>query len=178
MPNAILRAGPFASTSSSFLNEPTSVPTTFDGATLPINCANYSGSSNWSWRYLMISDVGSTSAYFTTSKDETQISKSFTNASIFEGETLAFAYQAAVDFTFSGTYAVNAGFEQGVSSRFEIRNRADQSLFDSGAGTTSVSGSFSITLPAKTVPDAIFLFPTGEGNGINATINVNLIAET
>ena len=126
----------------------------------------------------MISDAGSTSAYFTTSKDETQISKSFTDSSGLEGETLAFAYQASADFTFSGTFVVNAGFEQGVTSRFEIRNRADQSLFDSGAGTTSVSGSFSITLPAKTVPDAIFLFPTGEGNGVNATININLIAET
>lgn len=178
MPNAILRAGPFADASSSFFNEPTSAPTIFDGAMLPVNCANYSGSSNWPWRYFVISEVGSTSAYFTTSKDETQISKSFTNTSAFEGETLAFAYQASVDFTFSGSYAVNAGDGPGVETRFEIRNRADQSLFDSGAGTTSVSGNFSITLPAKTVPDAIFLFPTGEGGGINATISINLIAET
>ena len=100
---AILRAGPFASTSNSFLNKPTSAPTTFDGATLPVNCANSSGSSNWPWRYLKISDAASTSSYGTASTGATQISESFSNASILEGETLAFAYQASANFTFSGT---------------------------------------------------------------------------
>ena len=174
---AILRAGPFASTSNSFLNKPTSAPTTFDGATLPVNCANYSGSYNWPWRYLKISDAASTSSYGTASTGATQISESFSDASILEGEALAFAYQASANFTLSGTYAVNAGYAQGVETRFEILNGSLQSLFNS-EGTTSVSGGFSITLPAAIVPDSIFLLPYGEGDVLDATININLIAET
>ena len=177
MPNAILRAGPFATSADSFLNEPASTPVNFDGATLPVNCANYSGSSNWSWRYLMISAVGVASSYFNANKDETEISKSFTAGGLFEGEGLAFAYQAVNGFTFSGSYVVNAGDQLGVSSGFNIVNGADQSLF-SDTGTTSVSGDFSITLPASTTPYFVFLKPLAEGDGVNATVSIDLIAET
>ena len=53
MPNAILRAGPFASSSDSFLNEqdPLIVGSFADVDVYPVNCANHTSSSAWSWRY-------------------------------------------------------------------------------------------------------------------------------
>ena len=44
---AILRAGPFASSSDSFLNE----PVTPSVSIVPVNCANDTSSSAWPWKY-------------------------------------------------------------------------------------------------------------------------------
>jgi hypothetical protein len=159
---AILRAGPFANSTDSFLDEPAAAPSNIDGATLPVNCANYSGSSDWSWKYLKISTVGSASEFFDAAKDQTTISENFINGEFFEGEGLAFYYQASEDFTFSGSYEVNAGDQQGSFATFEILNGAYQSLF-SDTDDYSVSGDFSITLPAATVPYFVFSGAIGRG---------------
>jgi hypothetical protein len=81
---AILRAGPFANSTDSFLDEPAAAPSNIDGATLPVNCANYSGSSDWSWKYLKISTAGSASEFFDAAKDQTTISENFINGEFFE----------------------------------------------------------------------------------------------
>ena len=175
---AILRAGPFANSTDSFLDEPAAAPSNIDGATLPVNCANYSGSSDWSWKYLKISTVGSESEFFGTAKDQTTISENFINdGGFFEGEGLAFYYQASEDFTFSGSYEVNAGPQQGSFATFEILNGAYQSLF-SDTDVHTVVGGFSITLPAATVPYFVFLNLSAEGDGVDAIVDVDLIAST
>jgi len=175
---AILRAGPFANSTDSFLDEPVGTPSNFDGATLPVNCANYSGSSDWFWQYLKISTVGSASEFFDADKDQTTIEEYFINDDgFFEGEGLGFAYQASENFTFSGSYEVNAGDQQGSFVTFEILNGADQSLF-SDTDDTSISGDFSITLPAATVPYFVFLKLSAEGSGVDATVDIDLIAST
>ena len=59
MPNAILRAGPFASSSNSFLNEPSPFDSNAIAAAAigaipginPVNCANDTSSLTWLWRY-------------------------------------------------------------------------------------------------------------------------------
>jgi len=174
---AVLRAGPFANSTDSFLNEPALAPLNFDGATLPVNCANYSGSSDWAWQHLNISVAGSVAGYDSARLDDTEVSMSWPLGSWIEGVGLAFAYQASEDFTFSGSYEVNAGEQQGSFATFEILNGADQSLF-SDTDDTSISGDFSITLPAATVPYFVFLKPSAEGDGVDATVDIDLIAST
>jgi hypothetical protein len=176
---AILRAGSFANSTDSFLDEPAQAPLNPDGATLPVNCANYSGSSDWSWKYLKISTVGSASEFFDAAKDQTTISENFINdGGFFEGEGLSFSYQASEDFTFSGSYEVNAGLgQQGSFATFEILNGAYQSLF-SDTDVHTVVGGFSITLPAATVPYFVFLNLSAEGDGVDARVDVDLIAST
>jgi hypothetical protein len=149
----------------------------FDGATLPVNCANYSGSSDWAWQHLNISVAGSSSEYDSADLDETELSISWSDGVFLQGLGLAFAYQASGDFTFSGSYEVNAGDQQGSFATFEILNGADQSLF-SDTDDTSISGDFSITLPAATVPYFVFLKPSAEGDEVDATVDIDLIAST
>ena len=49
---AILRAGPFASSSDSFLDEPTAATR----STLPVNCAKDTSSSSWPWKCYVLVD--------------------------------------------------------------------------------------------------------------------------
>jgi len=173
MPNAILRAGPFATRSDAFRNEPTS----FGINIVPVNCANfanYYGATNWPWKF-GVRNQGE-GQYLTQPAGDEQAGFSFSSSTGFiEGDGIFFAYQAATSFTLTGAYEGAAGFQQGSFITFEILNGDDQSLFFD-TDDTRIDGNFSITLPAAIVPYFLELRLTGEGSFIADTnINVDLI---
>jgi len=192
MPNAILRAGPFASSSDSFLNEqdPLIVGSLANVSVYPVNCANTTSSSAWPWRY---NDVLSktltthTGCESTPGGDSPTESSATSNsgsvktatgnfsasnsASSNRGTTivtgLSFAYQATQSFqikiTYNGLASASAG--QTIDSSSNIL------FFDSSSGSTidgfpSLSGSVTLTLPASTVP--VFF---------NASLSVGIVIE-
>ena len=55
MPNAILRAGPFASTADSFISEDDVTPPTIVNKTLPVNC-NIRDWLDERWSYLLVTN--------------------------------------------------------------------------------------------------------------------------
>tara|TARA_R110002074_G_scaffold195766_2_gene362292 strand:+ start:147 stop:671 length:525 start_codon:yes stop_codon:yes gene_type:complete len=173
MPNAILRAGPFATRSDPFRNEPTS----FGINTLPVNCANfanYYGATNWPWKFAVLNQ--GTGQYLSQPEGDEQAGASFPSSTGFiEGDGIFFAYQAATSFTLTGAYEGSVGSQQGSFITFDILNGDDQSLF-SDTDDERINGNFSITLPAATVPYFLYLKLTGEGSFIADTnINVDLI---
>ena len=174
MPNAILRAGPFASSSDSFLNQPDEPSALID----PVNCANNTSSSNWPWRYNDIvgknltthtgceSTPGGDVPVTSVSNTNTVLTKTVTgNFSINSSASsnrltqlaisLSFKYQAAQSFnikvTFSGTASVSGGavFTDDIS--FED-SQTTSPITSSG----SINSSVTRTLSAAVLPTQYF----------------------
>jgi hypothetical protein len=178
MPNAILRAGPFASSSDSFLNEqdPLIVGSFANVSVYPVNCANTTSSSAWPWRY---NDVLSktltthTGCESTPGGDSPTESSATSNsgsvktatgnfsasnsASSNRGTTivtgLSFAYQATQSFqikiTYNGLASASAGQVIDTSSNIQFLDNTTGENFN---GFPSLSGSLTKTLPASVVP--------------------------
>lgn len=176
MPNAILRAGPFAVGGDCFVNQPTSASTA-----TPVNCNKRSWSSD-NWKYYV---GGLTSGqYKNVSSNNATVSETVSPESggaFLEFDGISFAYQAAQSFTLSGTYSGTCASGQQDNILFEISyvtigSDASTTLFVDGA-SQNISGSYSVTFPAAVKPKvADFLFTsetTGNGtvviNGINPT---------
>ena len=172
MPNAILRVGPFGRP---FQNQPTSASPNI----LPINC-NKRSWSNDSWKYYA---GGITSGQYksVTANNET-VSETFSpEGAFFEFEGIEFAYQAAQSFTLSGTYSANCADGQQDSVAFSIKTIVLGSddgpiVFSDSAGET-ISGSYSVTLPAAVKPMSALLRFESETTG-TATVTINGINPT
>lgn len=162
---AILRAGPFASSSDSFLDSGT-----------PVNCANDTSSSAWPWRYsnkvikVLTTHTGcetdgggetipTTSTSTTTDvSTETATGDFSITSSASSNNTAAvvirfsFYYQAAQSFQIKVTYD---GLATGDSTLYQ---QEFMGFFDSQSGGSpiegfpSVSGSVTRTLPASVKP--------------------------
>ena len=182
MPNAILRAGPFATSSDSFLNEqsPLIVGNFADVTVYPVNCSNYTSSSAWPWRYNDVlssvltthtgcestpggdspteSSVTSNSGSVKTATGNFSASNSGTSnrgTRIITG--LSFAYQATESFDIKITYDGSASASAGQT----IDTSSNILLFGSSVSTTSdfpsLSGSETITLPATVIPAVFYV---------------------
>lgn len=174
MPNAILRAGPFASTSSSFLNE----PNPFDGGIHPVNCANDISSPFWPWRYnKSISKTleTHTGCESTPNGDVPVTSTSTSSVGLVETATgnftisdsvssnkevrlnisLGFAYQATQSFDIRITYYIFASGDSSLAQQGTMGFL--DSFLSSGSGPIegfpNVNGSVTRTLPASVVPE-------------------------
>ena len=166
MPNAILRAGPFAGTSGSFVNEPVSA----SNSTLPVNCAgNAWVSDNWK-SYVKTRGSISTGTGTTIVENyqngptlEVEVSSNgvVQNPSGTEPEEsfveFRFSYQAAVSFTVRFTATVTrlsttSSGDQSVSSQF-IANGVNVSIADTEGTPTTVTKD--ITLSASVVPTSV-----------------------
>ena len=194
---AILRAGPFgyqifdeSIPNQYFQDEPSS---SSNLNIVPINCADFTGSTTWPWRCWYVTSVSPINkSLVTTSKNQTSVSKSFSNPNFgFEGEGLYFSYQADQNFTITGSYSCDSGEGQGAFSSFIITyyDPTDPSAvdgfvelfkdfkedFDSG---TAISGSFSGQLPATVQPKSVRLFFFCDGESSTGSITLNLIAST
>jgi len=175
MSNAILRAGPYAQTSSSnssgFLNigavndSFVNKPGTPNVNTYPVNC-NINSTSNWIWQVSSITDaIAVTQSYISVTGSQTSVSQNFTASNDFLGEGLFFCYQAVNSFTLSGTYSAsstkkNAEEEQNIL-HFTIRVKDSGSTtlheesdisFGPVGGSASIGDSFSVTMPANVKP--------------------------
>ena len=176
MPNAILRAGPFASSSDSFLDKPD--PAVYD--IFPVNCANDTSSSTWPWRYnksvnkLITRHTGCEETpggdQPTTSVSNTTdilIETADQDFSISEGATsnyitsmtlkLGFMYQAVESFNIKITFAGLAEASAGLPAGSVFFEPGPLSFFDSQSeepvtGFPSIGDSVTRTLPAAVVP--------------------------
>ena len=149
---AILRAGPFASSTESFLDEP-ATPTRF---IYPVNCAMDTSSSNWPWKHLYKLD--SDDYYFKDGLPEDNQSKS--NPSQAQTSINAYwTYQAAAETSFDLTYDLQAsgdGPRTGVRISVKVGEVVvfTDSEEDSNA---SISGTETINLPESVVPNRVWI---------------------
>ena len=163
---AILRAGPFASSTDSFLDEPV---TPSRSTPLPVNCAM----NDWvndSWRakkeilyFLVFGPDDETVTY----EDGPTLEASFAGGGgeYFSAAVIEFMYQAAEDTTFTVTYAAS-----GPDPQFNVSVGGEN--VSSDTGTSSISGTETITLPAAVVPAAVNVNITTNGDG-SGTIEVS-----
>ena len=159
---AILRAGPFARFTDSFLSEP--VTPYRASSALPVNCAM----NDWvvdSWRakkrilYLM----GEGPDYdIITYKDGPTLGASFggTPGAYLSVAVIEFMYQAAEDTTFTVTYSVS-----GNDPEANVAVGSSNVFTDSSSGTSSIGGTETITLPAAIVPSAVNVNISTRSNG-------------
>ena len=161
---AILRAGPFATSADSFLDEPV---TPSLSSALPVNCAM----NDWvvdSWRarksiaYVLLFDPDDVTV---TYEDGPTLGASFAphpSASELVSEAkITFRYQAVEDTTFSVTYSAS-----GTDPEIDVRVGGLSVFTD--LGISSISGTETITLPATVVPSevsvAVWTFFGGTGS--------------
>ena len=165
MPNAILRAGPFANTTGdSFLDEPVSA----SNSTFPVNCAgNAWVNDNWK-SYVKTAKSISTGTggvavenYQNGPTLEANISSDgvVQNPAGTEPEEsfvqFIFAYQAAVDFTLRFTVTVtklSGGAHTEVSSTFQI-DGVDVNIFNTQGTPTTIT--HDLTCSASIVPNRV-----------------------
>ena len=146
---AILRAGPFANSTDSFLDEPVT-PGLFSA--MPVNCAM----NDWvvdSWRatkqiaYILLFDPDDVTV---TYEDGPTLGASFVQngGAIVSEAKIKFMYQAVEDTTFSVTYSAS-----GTDPEFNV-NVGGLNVFND-LGLSSISGTETITLPATVVPSEV-----------------------
>ena len=164
----ILRAGPFATTSDSFQNSPTTPTENI----YPVNCADDVNNANWPWRYYrrdnfgeaitigLVEGSGSTGAGFLSFPPEGT-----------EGTQIWFSYQAAAAWDFIFSYsAATTGNGQSEEVSIRIFNPiTDIDFFansDFGYGVSaSISGTLeTISLPRAVVPAFVQISFTAETN--------------
>ena len=160
----ILRAGPEASSSDSFLDNGT-----------PVNCANDTSSLNWPWQYIntvtkvitthtgcVSTPNGSVPDTETTTTNNSNVETATGNFSISSSGTsnhattvdigFEFAYQATQSFDIKITYNGSAsGGPEIIDSSSNIRF-SDSETGGGASGFPSLSGSVTRTLPASVVP--------------------------
>ena len=147
---AILRAGPFATSADSFIDEPEATGL-FSAS--PVNCAM----KHWvvdSWRarksiaYILIFDPDDVTV---TYEDGPNLGASFAEnfGALVSEAKINFMYQAVEDTTFSVTYEVASG----TDPEFNVDVGGSRVFTDSGL--SSISGTETITLPATVVPSEV-----------------------
>lgn len=163
MPNAILRAGPFANaTGNSFLDEPVSA----SSSTFPVNCAgNAWVSDNWKSYVRTVKTISTGTGSVTVENYqngptlEVNVSSDgvIQNPSGTEPEEsfveFIFAYQAAVDFTLRFTVTVTRLSGSGTISSGFLINGSEVSEFETQGTPTTVT--HDLTCSASIVPNRV-----------------------
>ena len=196
MPNAILRAGPFAQGSDgstaidSFLDESASYPAqSFTNLILPVNCNIRSwiggrggvGDTDGKWSYFHITSNGSSVVGEMHSETGSSFTKEFgpLDTSGFNYEGIYFFYQAAQSFTFTGGFSAEGTDGQGDDITFGIGDRGNFGrYFSFNNGTHNPSGSFSVTLPAAVIPTFVGLTFFGGIPAVEGSITVTNLNPT
>jgi len=169
---AILRAGPFASSSDSFLDEPTTVTS----GTLPVNCAKDTSSSSWPWKCYVLVD-GSNDDLESYLSGFQSISRT-KSGSIPAGDDITvevsfeFYVQCLSDITFTMAYNLSATSPafpfSGAGVYWAANGFSDsdvRSTEDESSVTASLSGSKTITISASTKPQKVSFYALAESGG-------------
>ena len=164
---AILRAGAFANTTDSFLNEPA---TAGSANTYPVNCAKDTTSANWPWKYylnILRSDASNANNYSTNFPSHNiSYASSGPGGNVME-IYIAFYCQCAtaISFTLSYNCQVNsANYPFSTADAYITANGFVDSDSDSdpyGAGkvsSASISGSTTINLAKSVVPRLVYIY--------------------
>lgn len=165
MPDNVIRCGQFASSTSSFLTEPSPA----DEQILPVNCEMKDWSTD-TWK-----------AHAEIHDSETETGEYITGPSLSDSAAdddvaivrYRFRYQATVDSSFELTYAAESnGLSATISaavSNIIVNVNGFIVFFDTDTGiNASVSGSEAITLPASTLPAIVSIDCQG-ANGLGST---------
>ena len=152
----ILRAGPFASSTDSFLDEP--IPAT---TAAPVNCASDDTSANWEWRFGFGTRSDGDPREWNYLDGFPDVSESDPTVGTFSGLS-SWYYQATSPFSLTFTYEVIADTTTGgfQSATFSIRTKDGNIFFDIDSGfgiTATVSGSTTLEFPASVVPTIILI---------------------
>lgn len=181
MPTPILRAGPFASSSDSFLDEPYPIVAT----TVPVNCAT----NDWvndTWK--AYTEVLTVSGGVTTRDEEDYdgtLPDSFSyNISSVGNQSgriqFAFRYQAAVDFDINIDAEANANTSVGVSTtsiEVSVNGTLVVNELDDGSGVRGVSYDDDITIPASVTPALVAIIvqsSSSVGGPVTASADASL----
>lgn len=180
---AILRAGPFASSSVNFINQPTTVTQSI----LPVNCAKDTSSSSWPWKCYINVD-GSNNDIESYSNGFPSISRTKTET-IQVGDSLIidiyfeFYVQCSSDITFTMTYNLSAttptfpfssalvyaeayaSNERSDGSNYVIVEESKANGGSGGGVTASLSGSETITVSASSEPQKVSFIASGVSGG-------------
>ena len=148
MPNAILRAGPFASSSDRFLNEPDEPSPSI----LPVNCANDTSSSAWPWKYNEVkttdnsNHIGCTIPTDPGEPSQPDIGPGTKlNSSSYETATGGFTMTHSASSNYVTIITLNLLFKYQAAQSFQIKvtfsGVASASSLPSGSGAFDPSGS-------------------------------------
>ena len=160
MPNPILRAGPFRFGSNFFAED------NGDPECHPVNCAN-ARSTRWPWRVRKVTN-GTPSVNEVLISGVSSFENSFSFYADFPSVAFRFSYQAATQWSFSGS-TYSASFEEGS---LDFTSSINVDVFVGGSlvfsddtetvGLASISGDFdSIVFPASVVPRYVEIFFIG-----------------
>jgi len=159
---AILRAGPFASSTDSFLDEPVT-PTS---AIIPVNCGKVSWVFDNFKHFLRVDQDSVLSETYEIGLPNTNV------AGVSAADIIAdYYYQASSSFIITIQYssvAVNDSEQDGVSAEFNVYINGQLEFSDSDGSLgreASVSGTENITLPASVVPTKVRLEINTTANG-------------
>lgn len=160
---AILRAGPFATSADSFLNEPAS----YNASILPVNVANKNKTGRWPWQCAQrIKNASGTSEGYETYASDISITESVVVADGVPGVELLikFYYQAANSWSFSGS-SYEADCVDGESTDeplaettvsvngSNVYTDSEEGVLSGGVIIAEISGNYdSIVFPASVVP--------------------------
>ena len=176
MANPILRAGPYASPTNSFISDST-IYQRFGQLELPVNC-NTRDWVNDTWKALLVFTHDSIDPTILVSEEHVRGldgTISFELGTIDRSgdhEGIYFGYQAANDFTLTGTFSASPSFGGGIEDfGFVI---GDQIFVTRYFVATTLSGTFSVTLPKAIVPKFVNLSLSGQAGAIDgAQIVIN-----
>jgi len=150
----IRRAGPFASFSDSFADEPSSASSSY----VPVNCAADLSSASWPWKRLDVEQIIDDSGTTTTRTYETGLPSS--SVSNIQGTNPVnpriaisshWKYQASQSFDLSFTYSASSDDTGSCSASVTV----DGVEVFSDSDDPSISGSTTVTLAASVVPMAV-----------------------
>jgi len=163
---AILRAGPFASSSDSFLDESSPALATI----LPVNCASDATSEDWPWRFAFETRSDGDDPVASYVDGLPDVSASDASLGTFRGYSY-WRYQATGNFSLNFSYTVTASSDGGgfqVAS-FEVRTGIGGTVFfdidQLSGGTATVSGSTIIEFPPSIVPERILVRADTDSTG-------------
>ena len=169
---AILRAGPFASSTDSFLDE----PVTPSSAAVPVNCAM----NDWlndGWKAAQYINIlkyegGYLQSLTYESGPNIVISRTLDYTTDVDGTLyLRFRYQATEDAEFTFTYSAGGVFNEAIVSIDGIVEFAD---LGSPPFLDPISGSEVITLPATVLPSLVSVSVGSTTYDYDATISISI----
>ena len=188
MTTPILRAGPFATSSSSFVNQPSSFTGPGARNTYPVNCAHDRTAANWNWKYLAFTaedpatgTLRNASTSAAGGNDQTSHTGSGVALDNFYS-IVKYSYQASIAKSKNIQYSASAVF-QGISGRkIQIQIVVDNELkFSDEASTSSeeeetliISGTASVDMKASVVPSVVTIELNTQDASDSYTFDINL----
>ena len=174
MANPILRAGPYASATNSFITNYPAGFQVFNNLVLPVNC-NTTDWVNDEWQAMMlfVNDHNNVvEELFPMENDGTLTFNLGTLDRSGDHEGIYFGYQAANNFTLTGTFSASPSFGGSVEDfGFGIGDVLNLRRYFTAP---TLSGTFSVTLPSAIVPKFVNLSLDGQAGAIDgAQIVIN-----